>query len=599
MLNIAGVISIVLFYLLILIVGIWAGKKAEKGNHSEEEVMLAGRNIGLFVGIFTMTATWVGGGYINGTAEAIYTSGLVWCQAPFGYSLSLVFGGIFFANPMRKQGYVTMLDPLQDSFGSRMGGLLFLPALCGEVFWAAGILAALGATLSVIIDLDQGTSVVLSAFIAVFYTLFGGLYSVAYTDVIQLFCIFIGLWLCVPFAWTSEHVAPLSDQEHDWIGKIEGKDFFYYLDYGLLLVFGGIPWQVYFQRVLSSRSAHQAQMLSYVAAFGCLIMAIPPVLIGAIAKSTAWNETAYKGPYPLTSAETSMVLPMVLQFLTPAWVSFIGLGAVSAAVMSSADSSVLSASSMFARNVYKLIFRQNASEMEIIWVMRASIFVTGILSTVMALTIPSIYGLWSMCSDLVYCILFPQLLMVVHFKHHCNTYGSLSAYIMAFLVRVSGGEPQLGLKPFIHYPDYDYELQRQMFPFRTMAMLMSLSTLISVSWLSKWLFRTGRLGPEWDYFNCVVNIPEDIRKVHDLGTPSDGPGEQMAVLTGGPTGPLYGAAGLVGKDEMNGRVNPALETDEELDLKDLERIKAQNKSEVSNPFKNPHMIQKVNSNSQL
>ena len=45
---------------------------------------------------------------------------------------------------MRRQGYVTMLDPLQDSFGERMGGLLFLPALCGEVFWAAGILAALG-----------------------------------------------------------------------------------------------------------------------------------------------------------------------------------------------------------------------------------------------------------------------------------------------------------------------------------------------------------------------------------------------------------------------------------------------------------------------
>lgn len=89
-------------------------------------------------------ATWVGGGYINGTAEAIYTSGLVWCQAPFGYALSLVFGGVFFANPMRKQGYITMLDPLQDLFGERMGGLLFLPALCGEVFWAAGILAALG-----------------------------------------------------------------------------------------------------------------------------------------------------------------------------------------------------------------------------------------------------------------------------------------------------------------------------------------------------------------------------------------------------------------------------------------------------------------------
>lgn len=56
-----------------------------------------------------------------------------------------------------------------------------------------------------------------------------------------------------------------------------------------------------------------------------------------------------------------MILPMVLQYLTPDFVSFFGLGAVSAAVMSSADSSILSASSMFARNVYKLIFRQRVS----------------------------------------------------------------------------------------------------------------------------------------------------------------------------------------------------------------------------------------------
>lgn len=61
MINVAGVVSIVLFYLLILGVGIWAARKKEAGNDSEEEVMLAGRSIGLFVGIFTMTATWVGG----------------------------------------------------------------------------------------------------------------------------------------------------------------------------------------------------------------------------------------------------------------------------------------------------------------------------------------------------------------------------------------------------------------------------------------------------------------------------------------------------------------------------------------------------------
>jgi len=90
-----------------------------------------------------------------------------------------------------------------------------------------------------------------------------------------------------------------------------------------------------------------------------------------------------------------------------------------------------------------------------------------------------------MCSDLVYVILFPQLLMVVHFKKHCNTYGSLSAYIVALAIRLSGGEAILGLAPLIKYPGYDEETKEQMFPFRTMAMLLSLVTLISVSWWTK------------------------------------------------------------------------------------------------------------------
>ena len=70
-----------------------------------------------------------------------------------------------------------------------------------------------------------------------------------------------------------------------------------------------------------------------------------------------WNETSYDGPIPIPEENYSMILTMVLQYLTPTYVSFFGLGAVSAAVMSSADSSLLSASSMFARNVYKLVFR--------------------------------------------------------------------------------------------------------------------------------------------------------------------------------------------------------------------------------------------------
>lgn len=86
-----------------------------------------------------------------------------------------------------------MLDPLQEKYGDWMGGVLYIPAFLGETMWSAAILGALGSTLSIIIDLEIDLAVILSAVIAVGYTFFGGLYSVAFTDVIQLICIFLGL----------------------------------------------------------------------------------------------------------------------------------------------------------------------------------------------------------------------------------------------------------------------------------------------------------------------------------------------------------------------------------------------------------------------
>lgn len=62
--NIGGIIAIVLFYLLILAVGIWAAKKKPEGEDDADDVMLAGRSIGVFVGIFTMTGETVGMGQV-------------------------------------------------------------------------------------------------------------------------------------------------------------------------------------------------------------------------------------------------------------------------------------------------------------------------------------------------------------------------------------------------------------------------------------------------------------------------------------------------------------------------------------------------------
>ncbi|XP_014784668.1 high-affinity choline transporter 1 [Octopus bimaculoides] len=542
--HIAGILAIVVFYLGILFVGIWAGRKSKQtGSQADsDDVMLAGRNLGMLVGIFTMTATWVGGAYINGTAEIIVRDGLFWCQAPIGYALSLIFGGLFFAEKMRTQGYVTMLDPFQIKYGERMGGLLYLPALLGEVFWSAAVLSALGATLAVILELDTNISIIVSACIAIFYTLFGGLYSVAYTDVLQLFFIFLGLWISLPFAMTHKAAHNIAiNATTNWIKSVDAKYIGSYTDSYLLLIFGGIPWQAYFQRVLSSKSAFKAKMLSYIAAFGCIIMALPAILFGAVAASTDWNQTEY-GHAP-EGKNLKLVLPLCLQYMCPDFVSFFGLGAISAAVMSSADSSILSAASMFARNVYKLIFRQKASDQEILWVMRVAIFGVGVLATAMALKVTSVYDLWYLCSDFVYVILFPQLVTVVYLEW-ANTYGSLAGYIVGIFMRLSGGEPTLFIEPIIFYPFYDEDEQLQMFPFKTLAMFLSLGTIVGVSYIFKYLFENAHLPRRYDVFMCIVNIPDEV-----IALAMREPANELTAIT--PT------------LEMNGKINPALKISQE------------------------------------
>ena len=83
-----------IFYGIIFFIGAYAASLRQ--NNSASEVILAGRKLPLVIAIFTMSATWVGGGYINGTAEYTASSGLVWVQAPWGYAMCLIIGGLLF-----------------------------------------------------------------------------------------------------------------------------------------------------------------------------------------------------------------------------------------------------------------------------------------------------------------------------------------------------------------------------------------------------------------------------------------------------------------------------------------------------------------------
>ncbi|MCL4146497.1 UNVERIFIED_CONTAM: hypothetical protein GTU68_007189 [Idotea baltica] len=468
------------FYTLIFYFGTYVSKKKSAG--SVNDILLGGRTLPLGVAVFTMSATWIGGGYINGSAESTASFGLAWVQAPWGYALSLILGGLFFARKMRRFNFKTMLDPLHQRFGKKMTAVLFIPALMGEIFWTAAILTALGTTFGTVLGLDFNISIILSAIIAILYTVIGGLWAVALTDVLQLILLMLGLLIVLPFA--LDHVGGWSTAwtKKAWEHPEWGNFFWNWCDYALLLIFGGIPWQVYFQRVLSAKNEKTAMYLSFFAGFICLLAAIPPIMIGVIAHSADWVALGVAAP-----ENASLTLPYVVRYMTNPFVATIGLGAIAAAVMSSADSSMLSAASMAGWNVFRPLADKNkVTDASIAKVVKASIWIVGIAATILALKIESIYTLWYLCSDLVYCILFPQLVCAL-FDKKANTTGSIIGFIVAVILRIGGGEPTLGIPIMIDYPMIEMvgDVPTVLFPFRTLAMICSLITIILVSRISQ------------------------------------------------------------------------------------------------------------------
>ncbi len=472
--------SMSVFYALVYYVGARAANRRKAEENDADGLMLAGRNLPLWIAIFTMSATWVGGGFINGTAEYTATQGLVWVQAPWGYALSLVIGGLFFARTMRRRRYRTMLDPLEERYGKRLTAILFLPALTGELFWTAAILTALGATFSTVLGIDLQTSILLSASIAIAYTALGGLWAVAMTDVVQIAILLLGLAIIVPYA--LDHTGGLMATWEAYQAKFGaaaspfpsraalGDYYWTWWDYALLLIFGGIPWQVYFQRVLAARDERTAVRLSLFAGLICLLAAMAPVLIGMVSATYDWSTIAAGAP-----VDASATLPWVIRYLTNPWVSVIGLGAVAAAVMSSVDSSVLSASSMGIWNVYRPLVAPDLSDSKLAKLIQRSIWIIGVAATLIAFQVKSVYALWFLCSDFVYCLLFPALVCAL-FDPRANSHGALAGFLVAAFLRFGGGDETLGIPAYLGYPAD--------FPFRTLAMGAGLTTIVVLSRLT-------------------------------------------------------------------------------------------------------------------
>jgi len=501
----SGLVVMAFIYVALFLLA-WLGPRLRKGGAgldlNSTDLFLAGRSIPLWMAIFTMTATWVGGGYLAGQAEMVYANGQGWAQAGWGYALSLIFGGIFYAKKMREMNYTTMLDPFEQRFGFNQTAFLYIFALLGEILWTGAIMTALGAAFSTILGISMTWSIILTAGITIAYTVISGLWAVAYTDVVQLSMIVVFLSIAVFFgipnaggwdtmweAYNSHFGSAGSGFLTGYFPPLDalndpnwGNWTWVWIDYGLLYIMGGIPWHCYFQRVLGSKNGRVARWMSVGAGVLAFFMIIPPTLIALIGFNFDWSSVGTTAP-----ENPALILPYVLRYAVPPLVGALGLGAVAAAVMSSVDSSVLSASTMFTWNIFHRVTGRKSSDKRLKRVLRATIIIVGTAATIIALQVKSVYALWTLNCDLVYVTLFPALTVALFYKH-ANKYGMYAGVVVALVLRVIGGAPELEMNPIFNYwiveevGDGNFT---SLFPFRTFAMACGLITMIVVSWITR------------------------------------------------------------------------------------------------------------------
>ena len=443
-------------------------------EHTAVDFIIAGRAMPLWLATLTMTATWVDGGYLLGTTEGVYHSSLAsGLQGGVCFGISLILGGLVFAKKMREYEFTTLIDPFEARFGARWAVVLSLPAMLAEMFWSAELLVALGATFGVVLGLNLPTAILASAAVVTIYTMAGGMWAVAYTDAFQLGLVAVGLAVALPVALGAvgglDHAWRFYQESHrePWTTASSVS----WWDVSMMLMLGGIPWNCYFQRVLSCRSPRAAQAHSVFAGLLTIVLTIPPLLFGLVAFAYPWPpELAAR-----LAEQPADGLPMIFKYLVPPVIGLLGLAAIIGAVTSSFSSSILSAGSMFSWNTCTRLFSPDLPFTRLKWIIRLTIAALGVGAVVMALKVQSVQALWFFTSDLVFVLLFPQLVGAL-FDSRANLPGSMAAFSVSLILRLGGGEPLFGIPALIPYPDY--------LPFKTMAALTGLVLLPLVSRLT-------------------------------------------------------------------------------------------------------------------
>ncbi len=160
---------------------------------------------------------------------------------------------------------------------------------------------------------------------------------------------------------------------------------------------------------------------------------------------------------------------------------------------------------MFTHNVYRLAIRQKAGNLELKIVQGVAMLVSAVAACALAIYVNSIYTMFFLAADIVFIVMFPQLTCAIFIKI-TNGYGSLIGLIVGLVLRFGGGDEALNIPAFIDYQFIDEEFGL-LFPFKTVAMLSSMISIVMISYLTSYLFSRGILPEKLDILHSTRTSP--------------------------------------------------------------------------------------------
>lgn len=163
---------------------------------TEEDYLLAGRQLGPILCTFTVFATWFGAETCVGAAGNAFSDGIGNVSAdPFGYGICLLLMGAVFAVPLWRRKLTTLADLFRERFDGRVEKLSVFIMAPGSLMWAAAQIRAFGQVLSASSELGVTVAITIAAAVVIAYTVAGGLLADVWSDLVQGIALIIGLCL--------------------------------------------------------------------------------------------------------------------------------------------------------------------------------------------------------------------------------------------------------------------------------------------------------------------------------------------------------------------------------------------------------------------